>query len=172
MKHLHCFLLLAALGLNLVKADPLAVGAKAPAVTTIDQDGASVDFAKIYESGLTLVYFYPKAGSAACTSQACSLRDTFKQIRDKGITVIGVSNDKPESQKNFKERYELPFTLIPDSDHSVANAFGVPTMLFGWDKRQSFLIKNGKIVWEDLDVNPSEHTAKVLQAADRVSKSS
>jgi AhpC/TSA family len=61
----------------LARAEPLAVGSKAPVITAINQDGAPVDFGEIYAKGTTLVYFYPKAGTPGCTAQACSLRDSF-----------------------------------------------------------------------------------------------
>ena len=110
----------------------------APAPTAIDQDGAEVSFADVYKSGITLVYFYPKADTPGCTAEACSLRDSYADLTAKGIQVIGVSEDKTEAQKKFQDKYKLPFTLIADSDSAVAKAFGVPTPMGGIAKRQSF----------------------------------
>ena len=86
-------------------------------------------------------------------------------ITKAGIQILGVSMDKPEAQKAFKEKYKLPFTLLADHDGKIVAGFGVPTMRIGFSKRQSFLVKDGLIVWTDPDVNPATHTAKVLEAA-------
>jgi thioredoxin-dependent peroxiredoxin len=133
----------------LAKAEPLAVGSKAPVVTAINQDSEPVDFAEVYTKGTTLVYFYPKAGTSGCTAQACSLRDSFADLSEEGLQILGVSEDKPEYQKEFKQENNLPFSLIADIDGKVAAAFGVPTAM-GMAKRQSFIIKDGKIVWTSL----------------------
>src|SRR5262245_37289753 len=110
----------------LAKAEPLAVGAKAPDITAKDQDGEPVSFADVYAKGITLVYFYPKAGTPGCTAQACSLRDSFADLKGEGLQILGVSEDTVTSQKKFKDENKLPFTLIADRDGQVARAFGVP----------------------------------------------
>ncbi len=146
-------------------AEPLPEGAKAPTDAVLDQDGKPFDLAATYKKGLTLVYFYPKADTPGCTTQACSLRDDFSKITAAGIQIIGVSMDKPEAQKAFQEKYKLPFPLLADHDGKIVGGFGVPIMRLGFSKRQSFLVKDGKIVWTDPDVKPATHTAKVLEAA-------
>jgi thioredoxin-dependent peroxiredoxin len=149
----------------LARAEPLAVGSNAPVITAINQDGALVDFAEVYAKGTTLVYFYPKAGTPGCTAQACSLRDSFADLKGEGLQILGVSEDKPESQKKFREQNQLPFQLIADSDGKVATAFGVPTTM-GLAKRQSFIIKDGKIVWTSLQAKTAEHAQEVKAALD------
>jgi len=155
--------LLSLLGLTAAAA-PLEVGATAPVLTAKDQDGKPVDFGKVYAGGLALIYFYPKASTPGCTAQACSLRDQIVQLKDLGITVIGVSHDGPAAQKKFKEKNQLPFTLVADDDGQVVKAFGVPTIMFGIPKRQSFLVKNGKIVWRSLSAQTSTHADEVRKA--------
>jgi thioredoxin-dependent peroxiredoxin len=156
--------LLSLLGLaSFAGAEPLAVGAAAPEVTSVDQDGKPVDL-KDYTKGPTLVYFYPKADTPGCTKQACSIRDDWSKLQEKGVKVLGVSEDKPEAQKKFKDKYNLPFTLIADSDGKVANAFGVPVNVMGMTARQSFLIKDGKVVWNMLKASTTGHAADVLKA--------
>jgi peroxiredoxin Q/BCP len=145
------------------KAEPLTVGTAAPAITAKNQDGEPVNFADIYSKGTTLVYFYPKAGTAGCTAQACSLRDSFADLQQKGLQVIGVSEDTVESQKKFKDEHQLPFTLIADSNGKVAEAFGVPITM-GLAKRQSFIVKEGKIAWVSPQAKTKEH-AQEVQAA-------
>jgi peroxiredoxin Q/BCP len=156
--------LLSLLGLS-SKAEPLAVGAKAPAPAAVDENGQPVNLAQIYTNGLTLVYFYPMASTPGCTKQACSLRDGIADLKTAGVTVIGVSHDKPAAQKKFKESNALPFTLIADQGGEVIKAFGVPTIVFGIPKRQSFLIKDGKIAWRSLSAETSTHADEVRKAA-------
>ena len=150
--------------LSSAKAEPLAVGAKAPGLTASDENGSPVALGKIYRRGLTLVYFYPKASTPGCTAQACSLRDSIADLTGLGITVLGVSHDTSEDQKKFKEKHGLPFTLIADHDGKLIKAFGVATIMFGIPKRQSFLIKDGKIVWRSLAAQTSTHGEEVRRA--------
>jgi peroxiredoxin Q/BCP len=150
-------------------ADPLQVGADAPALTALDQDGKSIDFKTVYAKGPTLVYFYPKADTPGCTKQACSLRDDWSALQSKGIQVLGVSGDKPEAQKKFQDKFTLPFTLIADSDLKVADAFGVPH-LGPISKRQSFLIQNGKVVWTMPSASTATHAKDVLEAFSKLAK--
>jgi peroxiredoxin Q/BCP len=145
------------------EADPLAVGSAAPQASSFDQDGKTVTLSQFYGNGWTLVYFYPKADTPGCTAEACSLRDAFADLTKKGVTVVGVSADKPDAQKAFKEKYHIPFTLLADSDQNVIKAFGVPTSM-GFASRQSFLIKGGKIVWLDLHASTKQQAADVLKA--------
>lgn len=158
--------LLAGYLLTSSQAEPLAKGAKAPVDAVVDQDGKPFDLAAAYKKGLTLVYFYPKADTPGCTKQACSLRDENEAITKAGIQILGISMDTPEAQKAFKEKYKLPFTLLADPEGKIVTGFGVPTMrLGGFSKRQSFLVKDGLVIWSDPDVSPATHTAKVLEAA-------
>ncbi len=165
--------LLTLLGLSsLAKAEPLAVGAAAPEISAVDQDGKTVNFKDVYAKGPTLVYFYPKADTPGCTKQGCSIRDGWADLKAKGIQVLGVSEDKPEAQKSFQEKYKLPHTLIADNDGKVAKAFGVDMMpIVKLTKRQSFLIKNGKVVWNMLtDTTTETHAADVIKAFDALPK--
>ena len=170
MKTTSLMSLLALLGITSAAiADPLAVGAEAPKISAIDQDGKTVNLSDIYAKGPTLVYFYPKADTPGCTKQGCSLRDSWGDLQGKGIQVIGVSEDKVDAQKKFHEKYNFPFTLIADNDGKVAKAFGVPTTL-GFAKRQSFLIKNGKVAWNMLKASTETHAKDVLDAFDGLDK--
>ena len=144
-------------------AEPLKPGDPAPEAASVDQDGRPVSLSRLYGSGWTLVYFYPKADTPGCTAEACSLRDAFSDLTKKGVTVIGVSADSPKEQKAFRDKYHLPFTLLADADKRVIRAFGVPTTL-GFASRQSFLIRNGKIVWRDLHASTKEQAADILKA--------
>jgi peroxiredoxin Q/BCP len=107
------------------KAEPLAVGAPAPDVSAIDQDGKPVNFKDVYAKGPTLVYFYPKADTPGCTKEGCSIRDSWEDLKKAGIQVLGVSEDPADAQKAFAEKYKFPHTLIADADGKVAAAFQV-----------------------------------------------
>ena len=87
-------------------AIPLEVGATAPTVKSIDENGKAIDLGEELKTGITLVYFYPKADTPGCTKQACNLRDEFASVTQAGIKVFGVSNDTPEAQKAFKEKFK------------------------------------------------------------------
>lgn len=148
---------------TLVKAEPLAVGADAPAVSGITDSGQTLNFADIYRQGYTLVYFYPRADTPGCTAQGCSLRDAYEVLTKNGVTVIGVSTDSVEAQHRFKARYKFPFTLIADTDTHVMLAFGQDSVPFA--SRQAFLIdRNGKVVWRDLNASTKQQAADVLAA--------
>lgn len=155
--------------LGILPASAIEVGQAAPVVSGVNEEGKPVDFAEYYRKGFTLVYFYPKADTPGCTTEACSLRDSFDSLKARGLQILGVSEDKSESQKSFKEKYHLPFVLVADSDGKVAKAFGVPTFL-GFAKRQSFLVKDGKVIWRDLNVSPKTHVEEVRKAMDSASK--
>jgi thioredoxin-dependent peroxiredoxin len=103
---------------------PLKQGDKAPDFTLLDQDGEPFHLAESVErgKGWTLVYFYPKADTPGCTTQACGLRDVLGDIGD--TFVVGISPDKPAKQKKFDQKYDLGFPLLADEDHAVAEAYG------------------------------------------------
>jgi peroxiredoxin Q/BCP len=147
-------------------ADEIDLGATLPAVTVPDQDGRPVDLARDGGAGWTLVYFYPKADTPGCTKQACSLRDAYSTLLDKGVRVYGVSSDSVADQKAFQAKYKLPFTLLADTDKRVIDAFGVPHKL-GFASRQAFLFRDGKLVWRDLEASTSEQAADVLAAIEQ-----
>jgi peroxiredoxin Q/BCP len=153
------------LAVSILRADPLPVGSPAPDLTAPDQNGKPVHFADVYARGITLVYFYPKAGTSGCTAEACSLRDSYTDLRGQGLQIIGVSRDSVASQSDFQKKNNLPFTLIADPEGNVAAAFGVPKLMgvLPLDARESFLVKSGRIVWN------SPH-AQTAGSADEVKK--
>jgi peroxiredoxin Q/BCP len=150
------------------KATPvqsLKAGDPAPLVTAPDQDGVPVVFGDVYSKGTTLVYFYPKAATPGCTKEACSLRDSYAGLSGGGLQILGVSRDTPASQKAFRDAQHLPFPLIADTDGRVAAAFHVPMIpVVGVPLRQSFLIRDGKIVWVSLNAKTSEAAQEVSAA--------
>lgn len=161
--------LLGLFGSAALRADPLEIGAKAPVVTSVDQDGKPVALADLYAKGLVLVFFYPKADTSGCTKQACSLRDAYETLTARGVTVVGVSTDGVAAQKAFTEKHKLPYVLLADNDKKVINAFGVPATM-GFASRQAYLIKDGVLVWRDLKASTEKQAADVLAALDAMGK--
>ena len=157
--------LISSLFVSTAFAEPLALGAAAPAITAKDQDGKLVVFTAVYAKGPTLVYFYPKANTPGCTKQGCSLRDSWADLQGKGVQVLGVSGDAPDSQKKFRDQFTFQFPLIADDDGAVAKAFGVPSRLPGIYARMSFLVKDGKVAWTMTEkTSTADHAADVLKA--------
>jgi peroxiredoxin Q/BCP len=101
----------------------LDIGAQAPDFTAPDQDGKPVSLRDL-RGKKVVVYFYPKDNTPGCTKEACSFRDHFKPLEDQGVVVLGVSPDSEASHRKFADKHQLPFTLLADPDHAVAEAFG------------------------------------------------
>lgn len=147
-------------------AAPVKVGDPAPLVSATTDTGAKIDLGDVYSKhAYTLIYFYPKADTPGCTKQGCSLRDGYEALTKQGVAVIGVSHDDVKAQADFKKKYDLPFTLIADTDKAVINAFGVPTrtvpLMGEFASRSAYLIKGGKIVYTDYK-GTTEQQAKVI----------
>ncbi len=146
---------------NIMIADPAEVGSTAPTASALTDAGEMLDLADVYAANdYTLVYFYPKADTPGCTKQGCSLRDAYEELDAKGVAVIGVSYDKVEKQRAFKEKYNFPFTLLADTEKQVAKAFGADGMVFA--SRSAYLIHDGKVVYADHKGSTTEQAADVL----------
>jgi thioredoxin-dependent peroxiredoxin len=109
----------------------LGAGDLAPSFDLEDQGGQRVRLSD-YRGRQVLVYFYPKADTSGCTAQSCSVRDAREDLREAGVDVLGISPDPPGAQRAFDEKYALGFPLLSDTDHSVAEAWGV------WDERSMY----------------------------------
>ena len=105
-------------------ATHLKEGQKAPQFTGIDQDGNKVSLADFKGKKIAL-YFYPEDDTPTCTVQACNLRDRYDLLKKEGFTVIGISPDDPEKHQKFREKFNLPFTLLADPKHTIINKYGV-----------------------------------------------
>ncbi|MGJ3244418.1 MAG: peroxiredoxin [Opitutales bacterium] len=141
-------------------AEPLTPGSPLPAVTAPDHTGEPVSLGPDLD-GWLLVYFYPRADTPGCTRQACSLRDAYTALREKAVSIYGVSMDTVADQKAFRDKYRLPFTLLADPEGTVVDAFGVPARS-GFAARQAFLFKDGTLVWRDLSASTEAQAADVL----------
>jgi peroxiredoxin Q/BCP len=144
-------------------------GTTAPAFKTIDDNGENVSL-KDFRGQKIVLYFYPKDDTPGCTKEACSFRDAYSKFKKQGIKLLGVSPDSEASHKKFITKYKLPFTLLADQDHSIAEAYGV----WGEKKfmgrtymgvlRTTFLIdEKGKIKKIFEKVKPEDHATEVLE---------
>lgn len=101
----------------------LATGDPAPDFTTTTDEGTTVAL-RDYRGKRVVLYFYPKDDTPGCTTQACELRDNYAAIEGKNAVVLGVSPDTVQSHQKFKSKFGLPFTLLTDEDHAIAEAYG------------------------------------------------
>jgi peroxiredoxin Q/BCP len=124
----------------------LKPGDKAPDFTLLDQDGTEVSLSGL-QGHKVLVYFYPRADTPGCTTQACGLRDVLGDIGD--TKVIGISPDTPAKQKKFDEKYGLGFPLLADEDHAVAEAYGAWGEKSMYGKKYMGIIRSAVLVNED-----------------------
>jgi thioredoxin-dependent peroxiredoxin len=144
----------------------LKAGDKAPVVALPDQTGETVKLSS-FKGRQVLVFFYPKASTPGCTQQACGLRDIASQIGD--TAIVGISPDKPAAQLKFATAQALGYQLLADTDHTVAEAFGVwqEKMLYGKTYmgivRSAFLIdEKGKIAEAWYKISPKDTPLKLL----------
>lgn len=147
----------------------LGEGIKVPDFTLKADDGSTVSLSDLLGQKLVL-YFYPKDDTPGCTKEACSFRDGYSDIIAAGARVVGISPDTIQSHDKFKTKYELPFTLLSDPDHCVAEMFGA------WGEKKSYgrtymgiirstfvLDEEGTIIKVFPKVKPADHSQEVLQ---------
>jgi peroxiredoxin Q/BCP len=146
----------------------LQVGDKAPNFKANNQLNEEVSL-KDFKGKKLVLYFYPKDSTPGCTSEACDLRDNYKTFQKKGYDILGVSPDSSKSHVKFIEKYELPFSLLADEEHSVAIAYGVwgEKSMYGKKYmgilRTTFVIdENGKIEKIIDKVDTKAHTNQIL----------
>ena len=146
----------------------LEIGSKAPDFLLPDQNGKVHSLAD-YKGKKVILYFYPKDMTGGCTAQACSFRDRYPQIQEKGAVVLGVSKDSMESHKRFEEKHGLPFPLLADEALEVITAYdvlkpgkdGKPTKSL---IRSTYLIdENGIIIRTFGGVKPKENADQMLE---------
>ncbi len=145
------------------------VGDSAPDFSLLDEHGLPVSLKDYLGKKVVVLYFYPKDFTSGCTMEACSFRDNYKPIRDKGAVVIGVSLDSVESHSKFSEKYGLPFAILSDREKEVAKAYGVLGASGFVAKRVTFVInKEGKITHIFPKVDVKRHSEEVLKALEEL----
>ena len=148
----------------------LHVGDTAPGFTATTDAGQTVSLDD-FRGKRVVMYFYPKDDTPGCTTQACGFRDNYLDIEEKNAVVLGVSPDGVKSHQKFKTKYDLPFTLLADEDHAIAEAYGVWGEKTNYGKtymgiiRSHFVIdEEGHIADVQFKVSPNDSVATALQA--------
>lgn len=152
----------------------LEVGQAAPDFEVVNDAGKKVKLSD-FKGQRVVLYFYPQADTPGCTVESCAFRDSYQTYQSKDVVILGASPDTVEDQVSFKVKYSLPFTLLADKDHQVAEKYGV------WDTwtrknqkgenftytgiyRSTFVIdENGKVVQVLKDLDPASHASEVLK---------
>lgn len=148
----------------------LRVGDPAPDFTLPDENGEPVRLAS-FRGKRVVLYFYPKDDTPGCTAQACGFRDVYVDITERNATVLGISADDSASHVQFKTKYQLPFTLLADTSHTVCETYGV-WQEQTWNgqtylgiKRSSFVIdEQGRLADVRYGISPADSVAKALEA--------
>ena len=148
----------------------METGNKAPEILGRDQNGNEIRLSD-YKGKKLVLYFYPKDLTSGCTQQACNLRDNYKELREAGYEVLGVSVDNEAQHRKFIERQQLPFSLIADTEHALVEAFGVwgEKKMYGRTYfgtfRTTFIIHEEGIVERIIgpkEIKVKEHASQIL----------
>jgi thioredoxin-dependent peroxiredoxin len=149
---------------------PMLEGEPAPDFELASDTGEVVTLSS-FRGKPIILYFYPKDSTPGCTAQACGIRDAWGEFQARGAVVLGVSPDDVRSHVNFKEKYELPFTLLADTDHKTAEEYGVwvekkyAGKTYMGVERSTFVIDaDGNVAKELRRVKPDTHADDVLAA--------
>jgi peroxiredoxin Q/BCP len=147
----------------------LKPGDKAPNFVANDEQGNVISLSD-YKGKKLVVFFYPAANTPTCTVEACNLRDHFKELKDSGYEILGVSADSQKKQSNFKKKFKFPYPLLADENKEVINAFDVwgPKKFMGREydgiHRTTFVIdENGIISKVITNVKAKEHALQILE---------
>ncbi|MEM9362550.1 MAG: thioredoxin-dependent thiol peroxidase [Bacteroidota bacterium] len=149
--------------MNMLKA-----GDKVPDFSSKDQDGNTINL-EDYKGKKLVVFFYPRANTPGCTAEACNLRDNYSLLQEEGYELLGVSEDSQKKQASFKNKYDFPFPLLADEDHTVIETFGVwgPKKFMGKEydglHRTTFVIDEEGIIERVIEkVKTKDHAAQLL----------
>lgn len=147
-----------------VQAGDLSIGQQAPDFTLQAHDNRTFSLSSRQGQGWTVLYFYPKAGTPGCTTQACAFRDAIELIRQRNAEVYGISTDEVADLQAFHQKHKLNFTLLADPDAKVTEAYGVKMPILTMAKRWTFLIDPDlKVRQIDDDVDPALNAQRVAE---------
>jgi peroxiredoxin Q/BCP len=146
----------------------LKIGDKAPDFTANDQDGESISLSD-FKGQKVVLYFYPKDDTPGCTAQACNLRDNYEQLINQDYVVLGISKDDEKSHLKFIKKYNLPFSLIADTDTKINEAYGVWVEKSMYGKtymgtaRTTFVINKEGLIQEIIEkVDTKNHINQII----------
>lgn len=150
----------------------LKVGDVAPDFTLKSQDGSEVSLSDFRGKKDVVVYFYPKDDTPGCTKEACAFRDRHQVFQDVGAEVIGISDDSPQSHKQFAAKYNLPFTLLSDTGSKVRKLYGVPATLWILPGRVTYVIDKEGVVRHIFDsmLNFDAHVEEAMKTLEALPK--
>ena len=147
----------------------LKIGDRMPDFEVVDQDGNKVGSNDLIGKK-TVIYFYPKDNTSGCTAEACSIRDNYDALIARGFNVVGVSKDSSASHKRFKDKYELPFTLLSDTTTQMLQAFGAwgekkmyGKTVMGTIRRTFIFDEDGILTRIIEDVDTKNHASQILE---------
>lgn len=147
----------------------LKVGDKVPEFSAKDQDGNTISLSDFRGKKL-VVFFYPRANTPTCTTEACNINDNYKKLQDAGYEVLGVSEDSEKKQTNFRNKFGFQYPLLADTEHAVIDAFGVwgPKKFMGREfdgiHRITFVINEDGVVEKVIDkVKAKQHADQILE---------
>jgi peroxiredoxin Q/BCP len=146
----------------------LTIGSKAPQISGTDQNGNKVSLSD-FKGKKVVIYFYPKDDTPGCTAEACNLRDNYEAIKAAGYEILGVSTDDAKSHQKFIAKYNLPFSLIADTDKKMVEDYGVwvEKNMYGrkymGTARVTFIVDEQGLIEKIIDkVDTKNHTAQIL----------
>lgn len=148
----------------------LKPGDKAPLFESLNDHDQPIRLADFKDKKVVL-YFYPKDNTSGCTTQACSLRDHYPEIEAKGATVLGVSPDSAASHQKFRSKYDLPFTLLVDPDHKLAELYGVWGEKSMYGRKYMGIIRSQFVIDEDGMIIDAKYKISPKKSAEEVLKS-
>ena len=147
-----------------VQAGDLGIGQPSPDFTLQTHDNRQFSLSTRQGQGWTVLYFYPKAGTPGCTTQACAFRDAIQLIRQQNAEVYGISTDQVAGLQAFHQKHKLGFTLLSDPDAKVTEAYGVKMPILKMAKRRTFIIDPALTVRQiDDDVDPALDAQRVAE---------
>lgn len=154
-----------------------AVGQIAPDFTLPDQNGNDIQLSGFRGTHPVIIYFYPRADTPGCTLEACNFRDSYAPLKETGAVILGISPDTVGKQMKFAVKYDLPFPLLADSEHKIADLFGVwkEKRFMGKNymgvERTTFLIDREGVVRRIFEkVSVPGHVQEVLSAIHEISR--
>ncbi|MRX45863.1 thioredoxin-dependent thiol peroxidase [Pedobacter puniceum] len=148
----------------------LKQGDKAPEFTSKDQHGNTISLSD-FRGKKVVLYFYPKDNTPGCTAEACDFRDNYQSLKAKGFEILGVSTDDEKSHKKFVDKFELPFTLLADTEKDIVEKYGVwveksmyGKKYMGTDRKTFVIDENGLIQTIISKVDTKNASAQLLEA--------
>ena len=148
----------------------LEAGDKAPDFKTVDQDNKPVSLKELLKKGRLVLYFYPKDSTPGCTTEACDFRDRAEALSASGTNVAGVSPDSAASHRKFIDKFDLPFPLLVDADHQIAEAYGAWGEKKNYGKVYEGLIRSTFVIEPSGKIAQAMYNVKATGHAERVAK--